>query len=916
VSTPILATKLYVPQPQPGGVLRPRLIERLNEDLHRKLTLISAPAGFGKTTLLSEWLAGNERPAAWLSLEAGESDVTRFLAYLLAALQKIEAHIGEGVLRALQSPQHPPAESILTTLLNEIATVEENFVLVLDDYHVVDARAVDDALAFLLEHLPPQAHLVIATREDPRLPLARLRARGQLTELRAADLRFTPSEAAEFFSGVMGLDLSAESIAALDSRTEGWIAGLQLAAISMRAHKDAAGFIESFTGSHRFVLDYLVEEVLGQQTESVQAFLLCTSILDRLCGPLCDAVVPDRSATGQATLEYLERANLFLVPLDGERRWYRYHHLFAELLRQRLYQNGDLGVAALHVRASEWFEGQGLEAEAIHHALVAEDFERAASLIELSWRAMDRSLQFATWLGWVEALPDEIVRARPVLGVAYAWALLDTGELEAGESRLRDAEWWLETTAGPSGRPEVPAADMVVVDEEEFRSLPVTIASARAYRAQALGDVSGTMEHARRALDLLPEDDHLGRAIPGALLGLAYWESGDLEAAYRTIVDALMAFQMTGNIVAAISGTYGLAEIRMDQGRLREAARTYQEALRLTVEHGEPTLRGTADLYLGLSGLHLEWGDLEAAREYLLKSEELSVHAALPDWPYRCYVAKARIEEAQGKLHDAFDLLDEAERLYYRTPVPDVRPVTALKARVWVKQGRLTEARGWARERGLSVQDDLSYLREFEHIVLARLLMAEHKTSQEAGSIPETMRLLERLLEAAEAGGRMGRVIEILILQALAHQMQGDTSASLEPLQRSLTLAEPEGYVRIFVDEGVPMAGLLFEVAARGTMPDYTAMLLAAFEAEGREGKDTSDPPPAQSLVEPLSQREMEVLRLIAQGLSNREIGERLFLALDTVKGHNRRIFGKLSVQRRTEAVAKARSLDILPRQD
>ncbi len=380
MSTPILATKLYIPPPQPKVVLRPRLIERLNESLHRKLTLICAPAGFGKTTLLSEWLAGCERPAAWLSLDEGDNDPTRFLAYLVAALQTIAANIGEGVLGTLGSPQPPPTESTLTALLNEITTIPDDFVRVLDDYHVIDAKPVDGALAFLLEHLPPQVHLVIATREDPHLPLARLRARGQLGELRAADLRFTPSEAAEFLEGVMGLDLSAGDIAALETRTEGWIAGLQLAALSMQGHKDATSFIESFTGSHHFVLDYLVEEVLGQQSESIQDFLLRTSILDHLCGPLCDAVVLDPSVSGQETLKYIEHANLFIAPLDNERHWYRYHHLFAELLRQRLHQSAasttvdeERGVAELHVRASKWYEDNGMEIEAIRHALAAEE---------------------------------------------------------------------------------------------------------------------------------------------------------------------------------------------------------------------------------------------------------------------------------------------------------------------------------------------------------------------------------------------------------------------------------------------------------------------------------------------------------------------------------------------------------------
>ena len=447
MSTPILATKLYIPPPRPKVVLRPRLIERLNEGLHRKLTLISAPAGFGKTTLVSEWVAGCERPVAWLSLDEGDNDPTRFLTYLVAALQTIAANIGAGVLGVLQSPQPPPTESILTALLNEITTIPDNFVLVLDDYHVIDAKPVDHALTFLLEHLPPQMHLVIATREDPHLPLARLRARGQLTELRAADLRFTPAEAAEFLNQVMGLNLSAEDIAALETRTEGWIAGLQLAALSMQGHQDATSFIKSFTGSHHFVLDYLVEEVLQQQPESVQTFLLRTSILDRLCGPLCDAVLLDPSASGQETLEYLEHANLFIVPLDNERRWYRYHHLFADLLRQRLHQStasstGDegSGVAELHIRASQWYEDNGLELEAFHHAAAANDVERAERLIEGKGMPLHFRGAVTPVLDWLESLPTTVLDARPSLWVTYASLLLITGQTTGVEEKLQAAE--------------------------------------------------------------------------------------------------------------------------------------------------------------------------------------------------------------------------------------------------------------------------------------------------------------------------------------------------------------------------------------------------------------------------------------------------------------------------------------------
>ena len=459
MQTPILATKLFIPPPRPKVVPRPRLIERLHEGLHGKLTLIAAPAGFGKTTLVSAWLATDERPAAWLSLDEADRDPTRFLAYLIVALQTIAPHLGEGVLGMLQSPQSPPTESILTTLLNEIATIPNNFVLVLDDYHVIDATAVDQALAFVLEHLPPQMHLVITTREDPQLPLARLRARGQMTELRATDLRFTPTEAAGFLNQVMGLNLSVEDVTALEARTEGWIAGLQLAAISLQGHEDATNFIKSFTGKHHFVMDYLLAEVLQQQSARVQTFLLRTSILDRLCGPLCDAVLLEPSASGPETLEYLEQANLFIVPLDHERRWYRYHHLFADLLRQRLGQSLSPGeIKELHIRASEWYEQNDLMLDALHHALKAEAFERAARLAEDVWQSMDRTFQTAAWLGWVKKIPHAVVSVRPTLCVLIGRTYADDGDLDASEAYLKNAEHALAGRMA-SGRVKTLAGD-------------------------------------------------------------------------------------------------------------------------------------------------------------------------------------------------------------------------------------------------------------------------------------------------------------------------------------------------------------------------------------------------------------------------------------------------------------------------
>ena len=902
--TPILATKLYIPPNRPNVVIRPRLFEQLNEGLHRKLILISAPAGFGKTTLVSEWVEGIERLAAWLSLDEGENDPARFLTYLVAALQTIAPNIGEGVLGVLQSPQPPPTETILTALINDLTTLSDHFVLVLDDYHVLDAKPIDHALTYLVEHLPPHMHLVIATREDPDLPLARLRARGHLTELRANDLRFTPSEAAAFLDQVMGLSLSAEDIAALEDRTEGWIAGLQLAALSLQGHQDIPGFIRAFSGDNRYIVDYLVEEVLQRQPEAVRRFLLQTAMLDRLHGPLCDAVTGQEG--GNARLEALERGNFFVVPLDDQRHWYRYHHLFADVLSAHLLAEQPDQVATLHRRASAWYEQNDLPSDAIRHALAAFDFARAADLVEMAVPAMLRSRQEATLLGWLRALPDELVHVRPVLSVGYAGALVAGGELEGVEARLRDAERWLDTTADMGASSALaPSAEMVVVDEAEFRRLPGSIAVYRAAQAQALGDVANTMKYARRALDLVPEDDHLGRGSAAALLGLASWANGDLEAAHRTYADGMALVQRAGNLSDALGCAIALADIRIVQGRLREAMRTYERGLQLATEQGTPVLRGTADMHVGMSELLRERDDLHAAMQHLLRSKELGERTGLPQNRYRWRVAMARIREAQGDLDGALDLLCEADRLYVSDFFPNVRPVAAIVSRVWVAQGRVGEALGWAREQGLSIEDDLSYLREFEHITLARVLLARSKSDRADRSMLEAMGLLERLLHAAEKGERTGSVIEILVLQALAHQLQGDMPAALVPLQQALTLAEPEGYVRVFVDEGPPMAVLLEKAAKHGIAPNSVRQLLTAFgSAEDRT-------PVTQVLIEPLSERELEVLRLLGTGLNGPEIARELVVSLNTMRTHTKNIYSKLGVTNRRAAVRRAEELDV-----
>ena len=561
----------------------------------------------------------------------------------------------------------------------------------------------------------------------------------------------------------------------------------------------------------------------------------------------------------------------------------------------------------LHIFASEWYEQNGLRSDAIHQALAAEDFARAAGLTEMAWKAMDSSFQSADWLGWVKALPDELIRARPVLSTQYAWALWMGGELEASEARLRDAEGWLDCTGDMSARPEGLADEMVVVDEEQFRTLPARIALARALNAQALGDVSGTVKYAELALKLSPEENHFERAQATVTLGFTYWAGGDLDAAHRALDDWINSMQKAGNVLFAIASTFALADIMVAQGRLREAVRAYKQSLKLASGHDEQVQLVTAHLYLGLAMLYHEMGDQNAAVQHLQKSSELGEQSTLPDWPNRWCLAQARLKEAQGDLEAALDLLDEAKRLYVRNTVPVIHPIEALKARVYVRQGRLPKALAWVNEQGLSVDDDLSYLREFEHITLARVLIAEYTSNRAEPPILQAIGLLERLLKAAEDKRRMGSVIEILVLQALAHQAQDDTPVALAPLERALALAEPEGYVRIFVDEGAPMAALLREAANHGISPNYVSHLRGAFgKAEGRT-------PVTQHLIEPLTEREIEVLQLIAEGLTNPEIAARLYLSLNTVKVHTRNINGKLGVNSRMQATARARDLGILP---
>jgi LuxR family transcriptional regulator, maltose regulon positive regulatory protein len=889
MTTPVLATKLYKPPPRSKIVQRPLLIARLNQGLQGKLTLISAPAGFGKSTLTGEWTAACARPVAWLSLDEGDSDPARFLTYVVAALQTIFPNIAQGVMRALQSPQPPAAESILTSLLNDIVAIPDSFVLVLDDYHVIDSRSVDNALTFLLDHMPPQMHLVIATREDPHLPLARLRARDQLSELRDQDLRFTLPEAAEFLNQTMALNVSADDIAALEARTEGWVAGLQLAAISMQGHHDTASFVSTFTGSHHFVMDYLVEEILKQQPESIQTFLLRTSILDRLCGPLCDAVCsPDTDAlsdspgSGQTTLEYLERANLFIIPLDNERRWYRYHHLFADLLRQRLHQSlsassGKQETLAneLHIRASQWYEDNGLDIEAFHHAAAANDIERAERLID--GRGIPLHLRGAVMaiLDWLESLPITVLNERPWLWWRHASLLLVNGQTTGVEEKLDAAEAALQGTE----------------TDERTQNFIGKIAAARAVLALTRYEIDTMIVQSRRALEYLHPDSRSTRANANWTLGFAYLFQREYAASRHALTEAIALSRAAGDIFTTILATVGLGNVQEGENQLYMAAETYQNVLKLA---GEQPLQIVYEAHLGLARIFYEWNDLDTAEKHGLQSLDLArQYDKVIDRFIICEIFLARLKLAQGDVAAASAMIAQAhETTRQKSFVHRLPDVAEAQVLILLRQGNIAAAAN------LAFKYDLPFSR-------ARVHLAQ-------GDTAAALAVLGRLRDQLEEKDWLNEKLRLLVLEAIAHYRADNIESALHLLHDALVLADHGGFIRLFLDEGTPMEQLLSEAAARGMLPDTIGKLLSAFDAQTPASESRAHLTYDQGLIEPLSQRELEVLQLIANGLSNHEISERLFLALSTVKGHNQKIFDKLQVQRRTEAIVRARELGLL----
>ena len=794
-----------------------------------------------------------------------------------------------------------PTELLVTTVVNELAEASGDVWLVLDDYHLIDNREVRVGVALLLEHLPAHVHLVIGTRADPDLPLSRWRVRGELAEIRAADLRFTPSEAAAYLNDVTELDLDAEQVAALEQRTEGWVAALQLAALSIRGREDVSGFIARFAGNDRYIVDYLVEEVLAQQSDEVREFLLQTAVLDRLTGPLCDSVTGRDD--GAQTLTDMERANLFVVPLDDRREWWRYHHLFGDVLLARLLaQQPDL-VPLLHERASRWYERHDLIEDAIRHALAARDFDRAAHLMELAAPMVRRHRQEPMLFGWLKALPDEVVRRSPMLSAFYGHMLMVGGDLAGLEVRLDDAERAL--AAGPDTE-RLPWADT-----EEQRTLPATIEIYRASLAQARGDVAGTAVHARQALDLAGPDDHLARGGAAGFLGLAAWANGDVTIALETFTQAVASLHAAGNLVDELSSTGVLADMWMAAGRPATARRLYLGALEGAEAAGWRFARTTADLQVGLSEIDVEAGDLDSARRRLGIAAALADRSVTSERQYRWYVATALLARADGEPEEAVALLGKAEELFRPGFFPDVRPIPAIRARIWIAQDKLTEAADWARGRGISATDDITYLSEFDHLTLVRLLLARDRAHPDAGAAEEASGLLLLLHDAAEASGRAGSLLEIRMLQALALDAQGHRTRAVECLTRAWELApEPAAYVRLFLDEGAAMTSMLVRVDTTGVSGQHVQRLLTS----STTGVVETTPTPGRfaPLVDPLSGRELQVLGLLAGELSGPQIARQLFVSDNTLRTHTKHIFAKLGVTSRRAAVRRADELGLL----
>ena len=919
---PLLETKLYIPNRRSGLVSRPRLLERLHQGIERKLTLVSAPAGFGKTTLLAEWLAAppaSVRAAGWVSLDQSDNDPALFWAYFIRALQKVLPKVGEGALSLLHSPQHLPIESVLTTLINEINAIEHDpstgsghrFALILDDYHVIDAQPVHHAISFLLNHLPPQMHLVIASRSDPPLPLARLRGSGESTELRASDLRFTPDEAAAFLNEVMGLELSASDVAALETRTEGWIVGLQLAALSMQGREDTHEFVRAFAGDDRYIVDYLIEEVLQRQPEPVRSFLLQTSILDRLSGPLCDAVTCRED--GKEVLEALERSNLFVIPLDDKRHWYRYHHLFADVLRVHSMEEQPDLVPTLHRRAAAWFEERGMAAEAIEQARAVGDHETVARLLAANFEEFERIGRYASISSWSASLPEEMVRKRPRLALIHASVALVFDDNNQAARRLTS---WAEEAinAIEDGGGFIPSDDVdgTVVGAEGLEALKgemlamKLIHSARKLPAEEIAAIAG------QALELLPPSKHRVRGMLHMIDAALQMTFSDLRSALPNLERSVDEARRAQNppLLAGILTHRGQVYVAM--GRLEDGRRSFEEALLTSQNVSAEANWLMCSPHTSLAEVLLERADLAGATDHVAKALEFASKSPTRSPVLYAWTTAAQVLMAAGDIKAAIEQLEKAQEFVRGSR--DSRFfsfLSSVKLKIYCWNGDLEAAADVVRGRDLSPDVAVDSNNEEEMTAYARYLIAR-------GDFGDVAQVLSRVLPIVRGGGRVQHEIHALVLQALAHELLGERALALESLGRATMLGEPGRFNRTFTGEGLVITGLVEALAdavqrgrgpAEAGSPSYLAYLLREMTVRPETASAQSV---AAGLVEPLTAREVEILRLIATGMRNQEIADHLFISLHTVKRHIANAYGKLGVSHRTEAVARANELNLL----
>jgi LuxR family maltose regulon positive regulatory protein len=888
----LLSTKLFVPSIRPDQITRPRLITQLKSGLDKRLVLVSAPAGYGKTTMVCSWLHDTDLPTAWVSLDEGDNDPSHFLQYLLTALHKVVPAIQTEMLTALRGPAS--FETLLNTMINEIERFSVLFALVLDDFHMIVAQPILDFLTFLIEHSPPNLHLILISRTDPFLPLSHLRVRNQIMEIRAEQLRFTYDELATFLHAVMALELSIADITALQVRTEGWIAGIQLAALSMQSCEDIHTFVTDFAGSHHYIIDYLTEEVLEQLPEKTRTFLLHTSILTRMCGSLCDALVEpdiDGQFDGQRMLEELEHKNLFLVPLDDKRHWYRYHHLFSDMLNRHL-ENFSPGLPLeLHISASHWFEQNGYIPEAIDHALMGGNPDQATRLLEQNGVPLLIRGEVTTVLKWITAVEPHS-QSHPWLYILKAWVYALSGELDRVGGMLQKAE------------------DLIsfLSTSQDVKIMQGAIAAARAYCSNLMGDAHKAADFARQALEILPEVDLITRslrAVSASLLGDATSLTGDLEEAKRAYIESARISQSAGDVHLTIVINSNLANILVEQGLLQQAEKIYAETLSLATRPDGQKALIAGRLLVELSQVYYEWNELEIAYQYAEQSLSLCRQWGNIDLQAVGFAQLARLELENSHLNEMLRASHAAEQLL----VYDLQPrysiwVKSVLARLEISQGNLERAFQLVQQAGINMNSsvgkyEIPYLLEPMYLILVRLALAQGKYDQ-------ALDLSSLLLHQAEAGNRTGRMIEILVLQSLTYYGNNDLEQALAMLGRAITLAQPQGYVRVFLDEDGPLVKLLYQAKIHQVGGSYLSELLSGLSTEDRQTRMNPQP-----LVEPLTKRELELLRLIEHGCTNQEIADQLVISIPTVKRHISNIYSKLGVKNRTQAVSLGKELKL-----